>query len=311
VTSYQGVIGGFGGTPTIYCADQSNTVLNKGLSKFYDKIRDSELSLNTTVGEGRETLQLIDAVYSRASGFVDDLKRARRRATREMIVGIRNPLQTVGGFVLLWNLALKPLIADVEAIRNHALSEMTPNVSFPVNSRASARSEKQVVYVSDNATVTEKRSLTQRIEFGANIVITDLHVFENWRAGLTVRPTLLWELTTLSFVIDYFINIGQYLELLEASLLNNGVAIEYGYKTVSTKDVWEMKSLKVMPEFVPYQTSINDDHSWSAFEVRTTKDRTLMTSFPSPVRPTVKIPSASTQLLNCAALLSQLIERRR
>lgn len=299
--------GSFSAPPTISMDDNSTSIQNKALEKLYDKIRASDISLNTTIGEGRETLDMVMAVARSAAGFVKDFKRAKARASRAMLDGLKNPLQTVGGFELLWSVGLSPLINDVENLRNHVANKAELNVPIHVDSRSGKTHSKTRVYTNNGATVEELRTLSQRIEYGLKFIITDLHAFENWRLGLTVRPTLLWELTTLSFVVDYFITIGQYLSLLEASLLNNGISFDSGYVTTSSKDSWFITSTK------PWWKNPNArsfGHSWTARGSVSKKDRQVLTSFPVPIRPTVKLPHADVQLLNCAALLSQLIARR-
>lgn len=299
--------GYFGSNPIIVMDDNSTSIQNKALEKLYDKVRNSEISLNTTIGEGRETLDMVMAVAKSAHRFSTDFKRAKARASRKMIDALKNPLQTVGGFELLWSVGLSPLINDVENLRNHVANKQELNVPIHVDSRSGKTQTKKQVYTSGGATVTEERTLSQRIEYGLDFMITDLHTFENWRLGLTVRPTLVWELTTLSFVVDYFITIGQYLSLLEASLLNNGISFVGGYVTTSSKDSWVINSVK------PWWKNPNArsyGHSWTASGSVSKKDRQVLTSFPTPLRPTVKLPHADSQLLNCAALLSQLLSRR-
>lgn len=308
VTSWTGYLGGhFTGVPRFQPPDISNAVRNQALDKLYENIRNSEVSFNTTIGEGRETLDLLTAVAKAARKVIRDIKGARKSATRAMYDSAANPLQTVGGLWLSWSVGLKPLIDDVENIRNHSLSEQGPGVQFAAKGRSARSASYEDRYVhSDRSDIVETGTYSHREEFGLVFSIDDLHAFENWRAGLTLRPTLAWELTTLSFVFDYFVNIGQYLQLLEASILNNGISLVHGYHTVGTKHEWWMDGNYQGPH-TPYLT---ESWYWTSSGRNTSKKRKLITAFPSPVRPTVKLPRASTQLLNCAALLSQLIQRR-
>lgn len=304
-TGYLG--GSFGPTPSIVMDDNSTSIQNRALAKLYDQIRDSEVSLNTTIGEGRETLDMFMAVARGAQQFVTNFRQAKKKLKREVLSAIRNPLQTVGGLELLWSVGLSPLINDVENLRNHVANKKELHIDIPAQSRASKTHEKSNVTYPSGATQVEERELSQRIEYSLVFRVDDLHTFENWRLGLTVRPTLLWELTTLSFVVDYFINIGQYLELLEASILNNGFSFVSGYVTTTSKDSWWIRSEKPLWK---NPNARSDGHSWSCRGGVRTKTRSRLTSFPAPMRPTVKLPSAASQLLNCAALLSQLITRR-
>lgn len=299
--------------------DNSNSVMNKGLAKLYDAIRESEISVNTTIGEGRETLQMMKPIAAGAIKLIRELKRLRkkeialRRAAQRLgkdvsdaIVGLGlSPLQTVGGFWLAWSVGLAPLLNDVENLRNHVATLREQDVSFKVDSRAAMHADVERTVQIYEKKVNITATVLDQIEFGLTLSIDNLHAFENWRLGLTVRPTLLWELTTLSFVVDYFVNIGQYLELLEASILNNGIRFHSGYKTTlrRTSALYEVSSGATYGYMSYNSASYWTKHNY----VR--KERSVLTSFPAPVRPTVKIPSAANALLNCAALLAQLIKK--
>jgi len=298
--------------------NNSNTVNNKALAKLYAKIRESEVSVNTTVGEGRETLQMLKPIALGAIRLIKDLRRLRKevavkrtlrkvgKSVADTVVGLGvSPLQTVGGLWLGWSVGLKPLLDDVSHLRDHVATLREKDLEFRVDARSS-------MHVDDNRTVQiyeRKVNITAKVldqvEYGLSLVVSDLHAFENWRLGLTVRPTLLWELTTLSFVVDYFFNMGQYLELLEASILNNGIAFRSGYRT----DLRRTSALYEVSSYAAFGGSSYSSANYWTKHNYTRKQRSVLTSFPSPARPTVKIPSAASALLNCAALLAQLIKK--
>lgn len=302
----------------------SDGAYNKALGKLVDKLRDSELNVATSVGEARETLEMLTGIAQGASRALSLLRRAKRTAAGRQELSqllrsfgrsfLRNPLQQTGSAWLAWSVGVSPLLADIENWRNHVLSDRDPKLRFRLDSRASA-------YQKDFATLSVsghdwrvEMEHRHRVEFGAEFEITDLHQFENWRAGLTARPTLVWELTTLSFVVDYFYNIGQFLELYEASVMNNGVRLVSGYCTHGTKNE-QKKSLA----FTTNRTYPPGHWVESEFIVRfyqcrrtvTTKSRGLILSLPVPNLPTPKLPKASTPLLNIAALLSQFLSEKK
>lgn len=269
----------------------------KALAKFYEAIRSSEISLNTSVGEARESLAMIASIAKSAVRATRELRKLKKSLRI-------NPLQTVGGLWLGWSVGLKPLLSDCENIRSHALRDgFSDSFIFDVRARASHLRE----FSASSQGILETYAVDERVQFGAKLKITNAHQYENWRAGLTTRPTLLWELTTLSFVVDYFINIGQYLELFEASMFNNGFELVYGYETTATKSVREKILDKNYTQTSPYAL---EHASLRMVEETVTVQRKLMSSLPGPGAPVVKIPRAAEQLLNCAALLSGLITRR-
>jgi len=296
---------------------------NKALGKLVDKLRDSELNISTSIGEGRETLSMLTGIAQGASRALSMLRRAKRSAAgrRELSKLLRsfgrdflsNPLQQTGSAWLAWSVGVSPLLTDIANWRDHVLSDRNPMLRFRLDSRASAyQKDFEVLSVNGHDWRIEMEH-EHRVEFGAEFEVTDLHQFENWRAGLTIRPTLVWELTTLSFVVDYFYNIGQFLELYEASVMNNGVRLVSGYCTHGTKNE-QNKSLAFVTNHTYSSGPVELEFTSRFYHCRrtvTTKSRGLIHSLPVPDLPTPKLPKASTPLLNIAALLSQFLSEKK
>lgn len=278
--------------------DNSAAAWNKCLTKFYAALKDSEASLNVTIGELKETRQLLTALDVNAVSVHNKLNKIYRQTRAEIR---RNPTvwrtgsKKLAGMVLLVNLAIKPLISDIENLKKHALKNNDKGVEVLVQARASV----QETYTKSGVTVDRN----DRCEIHAIVEVVSPHIFENFRLGLTARPTLVWELVTLSFLVDYFYNIGGFLSNLEAAVLNNGVAIKSGYVTTGFKETrdFRIRSRSTSPT---YDYVLSAD----AFERRVGKKRAILTSFPLPHLPTLKLPKASTQLLNIAALLTMFIK---
>lgn len=297
---------------------------NKALGKLVDKLRDSELNVATSVGEARETLGMLMSIAQGASRALRLLQKAKRSPAgreelRKLLTSfgknyLRNPLQQTGSAWLAWSVGVAPLLADIDNWRNHVLSGRDLSLRFKLDSRASAYQKDSTTFlVSDHAWRIEMEH-SHRVEFGAEFEITNLHQFENWRAGLTARPTLVWELTTLSFVVDYFYNIGQYLELYEASVLNNGVRLVSGYCTHGTKNEQQKSLAYSSRQQYPAGHWAEWEFISRSYHCRrsvTTKARSLIHSLPVPNLPTPTIPKASTPLLNIAALLSQFLSEKK
>lgn len=300
---------------------------NRALEKLVDDVRNSEANLSTSVGEGRETLEMLHTVARSSANALRHVRKAlKSSAGRTELVNLlrsfgkdfqKNTPRRVGGAWLAWSVGLEPLLADIENIRNHVLTDKPEFLEFRCKSRASSYiKESESDSITNGSTVfTRSAELTHshRVAFGANFRITDLHQFENWRAGLTVRPSLAWELTTLSFVVDYFYNIGQYLQLFEASVLNNGFNLEWGWCSETT--------LRVESGSVHEHYDVLTGIGWNPRNVkngdftylseRHTKVRSVLTSLPLPVAPILKLPTASGSLLNIAALLSQILSEKK
>jgi len=288
---------------------------NRGLAKLYDQIKDSEIGLNTSVGEGRESLKMLQSVAKSAAELLRDLRGSKKRIRQALKELGTNPANVVGGVWLSWSVGWKPLLSDIENLRNHVLSEKLEEVHFDVKSRASWWFGDSIIdgvsdyYWLGDRGKYETLTYSVRHQFGVRYKISDLHTYENWRSGLVVRPTLIWELTWLSFVADYFYNVGQLLELLEASLLNNGVQFVHGYHTVGTRTSRTF-AIRWTTDRAVASNITSHSASYNAHREVVTKARTTLSALPTPVMPILKLPSASGPLLNIAALLTTLISRK-
>lgn len=300
------------GTPLGYELEKL-AARNRAVNKLLDKIRDSEINLSTTIGEGRETLQMVAAIARSVRSPLKALRsavhRSRKGSRAEKIT--RDTLVTVGGLQLAWSVGLAPLLSDCENLRNHAQAAESMDLMYVAKSRGTSHLEWSS---HPSEWETFENEISNWYQFGVTYRIGDMHAFENWRAGLTLRPTLAWELTTLSFVVDYFLQIGNFLAALEASYLNNGITFLHGYETQSE---WKMSRYSHFRADDPRDrgalTGTVDHHlgvvKSKGYRQWVTKSRSRLSGLPVQALPTIKLPTASTQLLNCAALLSMLLRK--
>lgn len=300
------------GTPEIYSLAKL-AARNRAVNKLLDKIQNSEINLSTTIGEGKETLRMIAAISRSAANPLKGLLKAvgDSRSKRSKKFGSREAVVLVSQAELAWGVGLKPLLSDVENLRKHVVAADNFAVSIAVKSRGTSKDTFVKPWVNDHSWSVE---VSDWYQFGCSYRITDPLVFENWRAGLTVRPTLAWELTTLSFVVDYFLQIGNFLAALEASYLNNGITFEHGYETHSA---WKLANWQISraddPDDYGASNGSTDHHlgrvSAKGYRQWVTKSRSRLTGLPTHAFPTVKLPTAASSLLNCAALLGVLLKK--
>lgn len=299
----------------------------KCLQKFWEAVRVSEVNLGTTVGEGRESLVMLRNIAAHALKIkrklilaamrnnilkIHGLKRKKKFPSSDQIRAAAGELPTtVAGLWLGWSVGLAPLISDCENIRNHSWTSHP--LEFDVKARASdTRNFDKHQQVTEIKSVSELCLLSERVQMGATFRIVDPEAWEVWRTGVQLRPTLAWELTTLSFVFDYFVQIGGYLQCMEAAILNNGFEYVKGYETTSRRV--EQHNVTRIDDSGPIDYTTKTEMSWGRASMSRTivsMQRVVRTTAPLPYRPVVKIPTASTALLNCAALLQLLFLSKR
>lgn len=299
----------------------------KCLQKLWEEVRKSEVNLGTTVGEGRESLGMLRNIASHAVRIKKQLilqamhneklkhygiqKRKKKFPSGSQIRAAASEMPTtVAGLWLGWSVGLAPLISDCENIRNHSWTSHP--LEFNVKSRASHTIDSHKQSRAGYKTLYETCQTEERVQMGAKFRIVDPAAWEVWRTGVTLRPTLAWELTTLSFVCDYFVQIGGYLACIEAALASNGFEFINGYESTSRRIIQKLTA--TYSDVAPINYTTRSEMAWGfGFMEReiTSFDRKLLTSAPLPKRPVVKLPTASTALLNCAALLQLLFLSKR
>lgn len=124
-------------------------------------------------------------------------------------------------------------------------------------------------------------------------------------AGYTsLNPAVIaWELVPYSFIVDWFIDIGGYLQTMESALaygqaFKGGFTVR-GYKLLQSSTV---RWAQAMP-------GLNEFGSGEAYFRQSYKQRGGLGAFPIPVLPSFKVDLGSSRLLSAASLLSQHLRR--
>lgn len=281
-------------------------VTNRCLTKVIDEIKNSDLNLATSIGEGRETIGLLNSITKSAIRSIAHISKSA--ASRDW----RRRVRLMGGTVLFANLALKPLLADIEALRQHVLSSDKMRQGRLIEKKSGKQiSLKEIKHdTSDgvSSTHTETLVMSARCRISCYVEINDLHQFESWRAGLLVRPSLAWELTTLSFLVDYFIDIGRMIEQYEATVMYNGFSVSDVCTTITTRSTRDVTISDYRTDRSEEFNGFKTMNSFNHYTIETkTLDRSVGALPPVPP-PLIKVPRSSTQLLNIAGLLTNLFK---
>lgn len=309
-----------------WVANERNTVRNRCLSKLIGNLKSSDINLGTTVGEGRETYELFARLAKSVRHPLDALRSLKRSSRSHFGKNgkFRGSVTLAGSATLQMNLSISPMMSDIEGIMNHKLVHELPSASggslhdgnswIDVDARSSAEAtwiHKPDAYSSWNV----KQST--RFEMGCQIRIRDIRKYEAWRAGLTAGPSLVWELTTLSWLVDYFFGVGKYLEALETAYMDGGFDLRYGYTTETMKREAEWStsnpggSREDTGRYNGNLAFIWAGAQGSGYIKDKSLNRTTWSTLPTPVYPSIKLPRASSQLLNCASILSGFLDKKR
>lgn len=281
LSNYNGI-----NTLSIKSNNMMNWVYNECLDKFYEKLKQSETNIALTIGEGKETGRMFKVFRS-----VDKVVKAFRQA-RKLVKA--NPTMLLAQTHLSVKYGWTPLFND---IWNYAdWTYRTFSVGIPVKAR-----RKKSFPVSDSySDSTWYRRVTGTRSYQAEIEVVCYVEDPDWFTAsrlTSLNPAAIaWELTTLSFVVDWLYDIGSYLENLENSL-GTGLSFRRGYVT----RVYYHKLQEVQSSSGRAYTS-----GWNKYmtseAVRAVKLREVLTGFPRPVKPTLKLRMGSGRILSAAAL---------
>lgn len=318
------------GFPTpLWVENEMNTVRNRCLSKLISKMKTSDIELGTTIGEGRETYELFARLAKSVRHPLEALRSLKRSSRSHFRKNgkFRGAVTLAGSATLQMNLTLGPLMDDIGNIMEHKLvHEWVPGVDETrddlYNSRTwngvDARSATKMHWThAPEATSLWVIERSYRVEMGCQLRIRDADKYEAWRAGLSAGPSLVWELTTLSWLVDYFFSVGKYLEALETAYRDGGFDLRYGYTTETSR--LEAKWSTSHPGGPSIDTGaiiggnvhISGGARGSGYVKERSLQRTTWEKLPTPVYPSIKLPQVSSQLLNCAALLSGFLDKKR
>jgi hypothetical protein len=115
--------------------------------------------------------------------------------------------------------------------------------------------------------------------------------------GFTSPTALVWELIPFSFVVDWFLPIGN---ALQAYHTFDGLSFLRGYKTYFTRQTCTA-SISYSGDDLPYTTA---NVSGVGFATGLKVDRVVLTDFPKPNFPRLKNPVSLIHAANAAALLT-------
>lgn len=267
------------------------TRYNKALDKFYDKVRNSDLNLAVDIAGRRQ-------LYAMLGGFARNLT-SLPKAFGLLVKSLRySPSKAMGNAWLKYQYGIRPAMDTAYGLAQFARSHMQ---KIKIKSRSTSKVVQDFVTKQSGYYPNVHRHIqsSHRIEIGATYVVSDPQLFDSTRLTSLNPAAIAWELVPYSFVIDWFVDIGGYLQAYENSMVN-GLTFLNGYTTHTS------------------MTNMSGSHygswtyaGWSCFSYTTFsrvekgKSRVVMTSFPKPVTPSFKISLGASRVMSAVALLNQ------
>lgn len=316
--------------PVAFATDDTSSwttrMATKATRNLLKNLKDSSFNAAVAVGERKQTCNLVATTATRVAKSLLSLKRGnfkgaaqalgvlpKKRAGRRFSKEYpKDQAKAIGNAWLELQYGWKPLLSDVygaaEALAKANSPSGNPNTIYQ---KAKGRAkwsggtsvktdllqppatgyDFQIVKGLGQVDVTV--SVTYSISSPAPKSLASL--------GITNPLLLAWELMPYSFVVDWFLPIGNWLESLDATL---GLTFHSGYRTTvrrfNSSAEWYTQ-LQHGPAKI-YSTSKIDIANWERIVVT----RTALGSFPSAPFPSFKNPISTGHVANAMALLLQL-----
>lgn len=278
---------------------------NKALIAVRNKLKQSKVNLGVAYAERNRTARLIGDTASRLARSIRHLRAGRiRRAMDELGISSRRNQPRGSNVPAKWlelQYGWKPLLSDVygaaSALENRQKSDW----------RVTAKSTQQeTVYYTRSFNSTDmslcRASVMRSVYARLDALPQNEATISLVSLGVTNPLIIGWELVPFSFVVDWFLPIGDFISSLDATL---------GYATTSYSS-----SLLVRANWYDEGRSGTITGATITNKFKGTKrmvrlDRQVSSSVPLPTLPGFKDPRSLGHMANGLALLTQVFGRSR
>lgn len=297
-----------------------DAVTRRANAKLLVKLKNQKVNLGNALGERKQIIGMVASTATRIAECISALKKgnfaraaehlgvaSRARGLSRFNAARRRNIETsVASGWLELQYGWKPLLSDIYGACEHAANSAN-NV---IINKASA-SAKQTIDLSSTVKVTSNGVTTWtttkgQIDITARYGVTYTTSIPAFRTaaqlGLLNPYSVAWELLPYSFVIDWFIPIGEYINSWDADF---GLHFQDGYFVIGQNCQFNRVESKLGKSYGQYNTA-----RWESSSERIWIDRTKLASFPTPMFPQFKSPFSVGHAANALALLTQAFKKR-
>jgi hypothetical protein len=289
--------------------DGRDACYNQALNRLNDQVRGG-LDLGVTLLESGSTKRMIQSVGK----VISAARKARtlgglssRRPRRGQKPGELGSTRDIANGWLQWQYGWRQLLQDVFNAADESIRVVTSKLQS-VRGSASRPIGTHYGYQRDMLGFRWNVDGHQEGRNACKItVILDVPNFDPARWTSMNPISLGWELIPYSFVVDWFIDVGSTLRNIETGLLYNNSFVEGYVSELFISHTYETISGSGIPISDP-STSTQLQGTITAYWLRKTFGRSLLSSYPLPRPPSFKVDMGAQRCFSAAALLRQLLK---
>jgi len=304
----------FGGSPIDPGVDSS--VDFRAIRKLIERVGPSN-NIAQDFAQMGQTVNLITDTAKRIAAAVHDTRRGNFSGAAASLFHSKEPRyrhgkepsvkKSLADNWLAFQYGWKPLLQDIEgSMESLARLNLAQTQTWAVKASASSTKNGRVECYQNvgggNRTGSQFYSATTSITYGMRYRYDDHLTTFLAQTGFTNPINLAWEVLPYSFVVDWFVPIGPYLETFSAW---DGLQFVDGWKSSRHEviNIWDIsysgKTHPLDPRDVQMEALGGTCKHVSFFY-----DRVPLKAFPSPKFPSFKNPVSVTHALNALALLT-------
>jgi hypothetical protein len=295
---------------------------SRSLQKLYDQIKNSSSNLSVDIAEGGQTVKMIrDAIQFRKQFVSFCAQVVTQRGYR--LIGKRRQAQRRLDYVnqkwLEARYGWQPFLSSIHGVAD---TIRKARVAGPVHIVCRTSNRKSETFTAGTGSFLDHKVLKKidgsyRLERGAYYEAPGLQFTDFF----SLNPlAIAWELVPYSFVVDWFVGIGQCLDNWETYAKARS-SYKGGYLTYTTLETrigreWGRTSYPAIIDTVQntdgsYRAAIRDGTGgYDSYDcigqcLYKYKERNPVNSLPLPYGPQVKLALGSKQIIDAAALMRQ------
>ena len=289
---------------------QGNDMLNPSFSsveatalgRLNDQVR-GNLDLSVDLAEGHQAGVMLSDPF----GLRTKARRFNKGVSK--LLGFaqkfKGALREAGSVQLELAYGWRPLMSSIYGVLDEMIAPVLNCSGGHIRIEASATERESINKTSSylNYYLRHQGAISKRCKYVIWLSPSDTALQSLARYTSLNPASLAWETLKLSFVIDWFIDVGGYLRNLETALIYNNRFI-MGTKTTSSKSQKTVSIYGVNKYYYDYASGQGDVYC-------ATKNRIVLTSYPMPRYPVLNVQLGASRLLSAAALLAQTLGVKR